>query len=91
MKTELKPQIPGPAEVAEQATALAASVTDSMRSLSGLRLPPRSLLKLQSDYLAESTALWNQMLSSARPVTASMPTRPATKSGRTMPDARRAP
>jgi polyhydroxyalkanoate synthase len=75
VKTELKPQIPGPAEVAEQATALAASVTDSMRSLSGLRLPPQSLLKLQSDYLAESTALWNQMLSSARPEAPAKPDR----------------
>jgi polyhydroxyalkanoate synthase len=57
----------GAVELAEQARSLAASLTDSMKSLSGLSLPPQSLLKVQSDYLAESTALWNQMLAASKP------------------------
>ncbi len=40
MKTQLKPEAFGAAELAGQATALAASLTDSMRSLSGLSVPP---------------------------------------------------
>ncbi len=75
MKTQLKPEAFGAAEVAGQATALAASLTDSMRSLSGLSVPPQSLLKLQSDYLAESTALWNQMLAASKPEAPAKPDR----------------
>ncbi|MEO6743862.1 MAG: alpha/beta fold hydrolase, partial [Caldimonas sp.] len=46
-----------------------------MRSLSGLSVPPQSLLKLQSDYLAESTALWNQMLAASKPEAPAKPDR----------------
>jgi len=75
VKTQLKPEAFGAAELAGQATALAASLTDSMRSLSGLSVPPQSLLKLQSDYLAESTALWNQMLAASKPEAPAKPDR----------------
>ncbi|HEX7439163.1 MAG TPA: class I poly(R)-hydroxyalkanoic acid synthase [Caldimonas sp.] len=38
-----------------------------MQALSGLSVPAPALLKMQGDYLAESTALWNRMLGAPVP------------------------
>jgi polyhydroxyalkanoate synthase len=51
-----------PDDFAGQASSLAAMVGDSMQSLAQLNLPAPALMKLQGDYLAESTAVWNRML-----------------------------
>ena len=58
MKTKTQPTPAGTGELMSQATQLAASFGDSLRSLAGLKVPPKSLLKLQGDYLSESTALF---------------------------------
>jgi polyhydroxyalkanoate synthase len=67
VKTLLETQSAGAADLAERATSLAASVGEAMQVVSGLSLPAPALLKLQGDYLAESTDLWNQMLGAALP------------------------
>ncbi len=73
MKALLETQSAGAADLAERATSLAASVGETMQVLSGLSVPAPALLKLQGDYLAETTALWNRMLGA--PV-AEVPARP---------------
>ena len=62
MKTKTQPTPAGTGELMSQATQLAASFGDSLRALAGLKVPAQSLLKVQGDYLAESTALWNRLL-----------------------------
>src|SRR4051812_16818019 len=51
--------------LAEQATELVARLGQSLSTMAGLALPPHALVKLQGEYLAESTALWNRLLSSS--------------------------
>jgi polyhydroxyalkanoate synthase len=66
VKTERAVEPAAAFELAEQASTLAASLAESMRSLSGLSLPPQALIEMQNRYLAESTTLWNEMLSTPR-------------------------
>ncbi|HUP07812.1 MAG TPA: class I poly(R)-hydroxyalkanoic acid synthase, partial [Caldimonas sp.] len=54
--------MPDPLAMAGSAGELVADLGRSMQSVAGLSVPPRSLLKLQADYLAESTALWNRLI-----------------------------
>src|SRR4051794_35380216 len=61
-KTPSAPAFPMPAAFAGQATGLMAGLGQSMRSLAGLPLPPDALLKLQQEYLAESTQMWNRLI-----------------------------
>jgi len=56
------PTLPTPAAMAENATRLVAELGRSMQSIAGLTVAPQSLFKLQTDYLAESTALWNRLI-----------------------------
>jgi polyhydroxyalkanoate synthase len=51
--------------LAGQAAKLATSFGESLQALSGIQLAPAALAKLQTDYLAESTAVWNQLLGSS--------------------------
>ena len=44
------------------AQALAASAAETLKSLTALTLPVPSLAQLQTDYLQQATALWNQSL-----------------------------
>ena len=44
------------------AQALAASTAETLKSLTALSLPMPSLAQLQTDYLQQATALWNQSL-----------------------------
>jgi polyhydroxyalkanoate synthase subunit PhaC len=75
MKVQEKDRPGGAVDIAEQASGLAASMGESMRSLSGLAVPPDALLKLQNDYLAQSTSLWNQMLGASKGQPAERPDR----------------
>ena len=52
----------GGGEGMEQAVTLAAMAGASIEALARLHLPAPALLKLQGEYLAESTAVWNQTL-----------------------------
>jgi polyhydroxyalkanoate synthase len=47
------------APTAPDPQALGKAIGDTLQSLSGLTLPPASLLELQSSYLKEATELWN--------------------------------
>ena len=58
--------MPDPVAMAGNAGELVADLGRSMQSVAGLSVPPRSLLKLQADYLAESTALWNRLIGAPR-------------------------
>jgi polyhydroxyalkanoate synthase len=66
MKVQEKDRASVAVDLAGQASGLAAAMGESMRSLSSLAVPPDALLKLQNDYLAESTALWNHMLGASK-------------------------
>ncbi len=48
--------------LAPEAAKPATPFGDSLQVFAGLNVAPPALLKLQSDYLAESTAVWNQLL-----------------------------
>ena len=45
--------------------AQAAAMTDMFKTMSALNVPMDSLAKLQSDYVAQATALWNDSLANA--------------------------
>ena len=69
MKTENEnaaPSLPDPLTLAGQTGEFMADLGRSMQSVAGLTVPPASLLKLQSDYLTESTALWNRLIGRPR-------------------------
>ena len=53
--------IPGVAD----ATALGAAMAKSWQTLAGLSIPPAALAALQSEYVAQASALWNQAISSS--------------------------
>src|SRR3990167_6854677 len=42
--------------------AMGEAMTESMKTLSGLKLPMDALSKLQSDYVTQATAMWNNAL-----------------------------
>ena len=42
--------------------AMGEAMTESMKTLSGLKLPMDALTKLQSDYVTQATAMWNNAL-----------------------------
>jgi len=69
-QTEHPAALPDPVAMAGNAGELMADIGRSMQSMAGLTLPPQSLLKLQSDYLAESTALWNRLIGAPQPASA---------------------
>ncbi len=50
------------AELAEGAKALSANLQDALSSLAGLNLPATAWSELQSAYVEQATALWNQTL-----------------------------
>ena len=49
-------------EMAANAQALAASMSDVWKSVSGLSLPLPAVVQLQNAYLQQSSELWNQTL-----------------------------
>jgi len=49
--------------LAAPAEALGAAVSDAVKSMAGLTLPPDALAKLQADYLAQASTMWNESLS----------------------------
>jgi len=71
--------------------AQAAAMTDMFKTMSGLNVPMDTLAKLQSDYVAQATALWNDSLANAATVAASAATGSATgaaKAGKPLSDKR---
>ena len=48
---------------AEPASSPAAGLGEAVEAMAQIGLPVPALLKLQSDYIAESTSMWNQLLS----------------------------
>jgi poly(R)-hydroxyalkanoic acid synthase, class I len=59
--------IPALQQLGDNATALSAAISEALRNMSGLNLPMQAMTKLQSEYLSEATALWNQTLSRLHP------------------------
>jgi polyhydroxyalkanoate synthase subunit PhaC len=57
-----KPSAPTAAAISANAQAMTTAIGDMMKSMTGLSLPADSLTTLQSDYLAQATALWNDAL-----------------------------
>ncbi|MEO7007712.1 MAG: hypothetical protein ABI156_01065, partial [Caldimonas sp.] len=47
----------------EPASRPAATLGKAVEAMAQIGLPASALLKLQGDYVAESTAMWNQLLS----------------------------
>ena len=45
--------------------AMGETVAQSWKTLAGLSVPPAALAKLQSDYVEQATAMWNQAISKA--------------------------
>ena len=46
----------------EDATAMGAAMTQTWKNLAALNVPPEALGKLQNDYVAQATLLWNQAI-----------------------------
>jgi len=57
LKSKPTPSLPNPAESAK---AFGSAFGETWKSMSGLKLPAGPLTELQSDYLKNATALWNQ-------------------------------
>ena len=53
--------LPDPLQAAQ---AVGQAMGDTLRAMSGLSVPPDALAKLQSDYVAQAAALWNDALGS---------------------------
>ena len=66
-ETLLKPSIPLSSleAVGPQVQAFGQAIGESMKSIGGLSLPAETLSKLQSDYVAQATAMWNSALAAA--------------------------
>lgn len=64
MKT---PALPSLDDASAQAQAFGSAVGEMMKSMTGLSLPVDTLTKLQADYVAEATRMWNAALGSAAP------------------------
>ena len=47
------------------ATAMGEAMAKSWQTLAGLSVPPAAIAKLQSDYVEQASALWNQAISSS--------------------------
>ncbi|MBI5258494.1 MAG: class I poly(R)-hydroxyalkanoic acid synthase [Burkholderiales bacterium] len=62
MKNPAAPAIEG---VTAQAQAFGSAMGEAMKSMTGLNLPLETLSKLQSEYVAQATALWNSALGQA--------------------------
>src|SRR5438128_1587895 len=58
------PSLAEAVELAEQASGLSVAVAQTAQALSKVSVPPPALVKLQADYVSESTALWNRLLGS---------------------------
>jgi polyhydroxyalkanoate synthase subunit PhaC len=54
------------APAADQAQAFGQAIADMMKSLGGLQVAPGTLAELQTEYLKNATALWNQSLGQAK-------------------------
>jgi polyhydroxyalkanoate synthase len=64
MKT---PALPSLDDASAQAQAFGSAVGDMLKSMTGLSVPVDTLTKLQADYVAEATRMWNAALGSAAP------------------------
>jgi polyhydroxyalkanoate synthase len=62
MKT---PAVPNLHAVSAQAQAIGSAMGDALKSMTGLSVPVDVLTRMQSDYLAEVTRMWNGALTSA--------------------------
>ena len=62
MKT---PALPSLDDASAQAQAFGSAVGTMLKSMTGLSLPVDTLTKLQADYVAEATRMWNSALGSA--------------------------
>jgi len=62
--------IPSLPEIMANAQAMGTSLSDTWKTLSGMSVPMPAVATLQSDYLKQATALWNQTLQ-AQPAAAS--------------------
>ena len=74
MKTALPTHsaMPGfPPDMAASAHALTGTMSDALKAIASLNVPLPTLAEVQSAYVKESTALWNQMLGGgAKPASA---------------------
>jgi polyhydroxyalkanoate synthase len=52
--------------MADEATALVAGLGRSLQSIAGLNVSPDALMRLQGDYVSESTALWNRLIGASK-------------------------
>ena len=59
MKT---PAFPSLDDASAQAQAVGSAVGEMLKSVTGLSVPVDTLTKLQADYVAEATKLWNGAL-----------------------------
>jgi polyhydroxyalkanoate synthase subunit PhaC len=64
MKT---PALPSLDDASAHAQAFGSAMGDMLKSMTGLSVPVDTLTKLQADYVAEATRLWNGALGSAAP------------------------
>jgi polyhydroxyalkanoate synthase len=64
MKT---PALPSLDDASAQAQAFGSAVGEMLKSMTGLSVPVDTLTKLQADYVAEATRMWNAALGSAAP------------------------
>jgi polyhydroxyalkanoate synthase len=46
--------------------AMGSAMNEAVKTISGLRMPADALAKIQSDYLAQATAMWNDALGAAQ-------------------------
>ncbi|CAN5141893.1 class I poly(R)-hydroxyalkanoic acid synthase [soil metagenome] len=56
------PPMPDLPAMAESAKVMGATMSELIKSMSSLNLPMPAMVKLQSEFLQQSTALWNQTL-----------------------------
>ena len=54
------------AGIAPDLAGMGDAMAQSWKSLAGLSVPPAALAKLQSDYVEQATALWNQTLTQSK-------------------------
>ena len=64
-----KKSVPAPSDIGQAAQAnvqaAGAAMTDLWKTMSGLSLPVDAMAKLQSEYLAQASAMWNNALTAA--------------------------
>ena len=62
MKSQPDTALPSPADMAASAQAIGSQLGEVWKTVSGLSLPMPVLAEVQSNYLQQATALWNQTL-----------------------------